>query len=602
MGLHLNLTDAPGGLPIADLTRHLDELTISTNEHGFESLQARAPRGLLESFRLLDSVGPPDARLADRDASLIWEGRVEDRRLLSDGFGVGAFGYSRALGAIPYTALWSASGTEGWRESTAADFANRTPEKFSIDFTNRLFIGLEKNATYTNAGDTGEVIFQTPALSARTIVGLAMDIEYNLPANWKVEAYSITSGGAFNLISSVTSPGPGVNGNSGARICTAGVAVVLSVYQVTGAPYNYLGETGASYVKATNVRVVSSTTNMINTSFTVARAAGVNVTATVGSTARMYVGQRLYLRTGFASESVIVLSIGSSTQFNATFTNAYIIGDPIESFIVYADEIVKDVLSVAQGLNTTQLATTTALIQSPGIDLLHESYEDRSMVDILDYLCSVGDSATPPRLWEWGVWERRELHFWPRATNARTWYADVSEVEIERTLAQMTNSVYATYQDANDRTLRTVVSEDTLSLSRNGVRQRQAVDTSGTSSVQAIITRDALLNDLKDPIPRVKIVITAIRDGAGARYPGYAARAGDTIIIRNLPPAISSTIDRIRSFRISRTDYDVMADTLEVEPESPIPSLQSMLALAARVIDAPVNSDKSKIITKRKGL
>ena len=67
-------------------------------------------------------------------------------------------------------------------------------------------------------------------------------------------------------------------------------------------------------------------------------------------------------------------------------------------------------------------------------------------------------------------------------------------------------------------------------------------------------------------------------DAAGARYPLWLVRSGDTMTIRNLPPNVSTSIDRIRTFRITHTSYDAFADTLDVEPEAAPRTLEVMLA------------------------
>ena len=51
--------------------------------------------------------------------------------------------------------------------------------------------------------------------------------------------------------------------------------------------------------------------------------------------------------------------------------------------------------------------------------------------------------------------------------------------------------------------------------------------------------------------------------------------------IRNLPPTLSTAIDRIRTFRVSETRYDAMTNTLTVIPESPTPRVEIMLARQA---------------------
>ena len=132
---------------------------------------------------------------------------------------------------------------------------------------------------------------------------------------------------------------------------TADDRLVWVVYNNTGAPAVVATETDAAYIKITNLRVVGSAANRINTTFTVNRAAGVAVTATVGSTARMYVGQRLFISNvaGTVSESVIVLTVPTGTTFTATFVNAYVIGDTVQAHVVYADEVAGIIKATGEG-------------------------------------------------------------------------------------------------------------------------------------------------------------------------------------------------------------------------------------------------------------
>jgi hypothetical protein len=296
------------------------------------------------------------------------------------------------------------------------------------------------------------------------------------------------------------------------------------IYNATGANYTYTGESGANYLQVTSLRWVSSTTNQINTSLTANRAAGVNVTATVGSTAGMYVGQTLYIG---AAEAVTVLSIGSSTQFNATFTASHLVAAAVRAFVIYADEIAKHLASVTNFANATQLSSTTALIQSPALDLLNESYEDQYPEDVLDYLTGLGDSAS--RTWEWGVYEDRLLYFRPRGSAGRTWYIDAPSLDIERTLDTLHNSVYAVYK-VNGVTVRGAVNGDSGSITRYGVTRQLALSVNTNSSIQAAAQRDAALSRPEEPDPARRHYPDASVRRHGltlAALPGPRRRHGD---------------------------------------------------------------------------
>ena len=248
------------------------------------------------------------------------------------------------------------------------------------------------------------------------------------------------------------------------------------------------------------------------------------------------------------------------------------------SSAVYADEIATALVSYVNTINPTQLSASTALIQSPLVDLTDELYEDAIPSDVLTDLVARGDSQTPPRQWEVGVWENQELFFRPRGGVGQAWYVDVTTLELERSLAGLFNSVYAVYQDVSNRMLRTAVASDTTQVAVVGMTRRQAVGARTTSATNAARVRDAALNATKDPLPRADIRFDAVYTASGARSPLYNVRSGDTITLRNLPPNLSADIDRIRTFRIGRTDYDCISGVLSVEPEAPLPTLPAIVA------------------------
>jgi hypothetical protein len=243
---------------------------------------------------------------------------------------------------------------------------------------------------------------------------------------------------------------------------------------------------------------------------------------------------------------------------------------------VCADEIAKALAAYINNINSTQLSSSTALIQSPALDLKNEVYEEETPSDILNRLVALGDNQTPPRIWEVGVWENQMLHFRPRSSASQTWYVDVTDLDLERTIETLTNSVYAVYQDTTNRTLRTSVNADSASVSRYGITRRSAIKANTTSSIQAGVQRDVVLVDRKEPLPRATIEFNVIYDQYGARHPLFMLRSGDTITIRNLPSTIIA--DKVRTFRISRTDYDSDSNTISVEPELPQNTLDVMLA------------------------
>ena len=106
-----------------------------------------------------------------------------------------------------------------------------------------------------------------------------------------------------------------------------------------------------------------------------------------------------------------------------------------------------------------------------------------------------------------------------------------------------------------------------------------AVET--TSATQAASHRDVFLSDRADFQTRAEIEFETLEDEAGAEYPLYMMRAGDTVTMRNLPPVLSEAIDNIRTFLVGETEVTVepgRALVLNLRPESPVPTLVTLVA------------------------
>lgn len=248
-----------------------------------------------------------------------------------------------------------------------------------------------------------------------------------------------------------------------------------------------------------------------------------------------------------------------------------------------SDDIVKDILATVVADNPDQLDSSEARIADPVTSVYDEEYKDADMRQALTRLARLGDSSTPPAMWEVGVWEDLRLFFRPRGSIARTWYVDAAALDLERSLSQVYNSVYSRY---NNGATNTSIADDARSIARYGVTRRRAIMSRTTDGTQADRERDAALADSSQPVPRASVGVTIVYDGTGAAVPLWWVRAGDTLIVRNLDPAPSPAIDRIRSFRVAETRYSCDDDALEVTPESPLPRLDVLVARALEVPSA----------------
>jgi len=240
---------------------------------------------------------------------------------------------------------------------------------------------------------------------------------------------------------------------------------------------------------------------------------------------------------------------------------------------VYADEIVDALVAFVNGVNSTQLSSSTALVGAPAVAINEAVYEDERPNRIIDALAELGDGSES---WEAGVWEGQKLHFRARAGNA--WYVDIADLTIDATADSLANSVYAVYRNASGFTQRTAVSADAASVSKYGVTRRDFVRADTGDSTEAGNWRDTHLDDSKDITPRTMLITRKIYTASGGLAPAWLIRAGDTLTIRNLLPGAGGVVDKIRTMRLVRTRYDVDTDTVSLYPGAELPGLDLLVA------------------------
>lgn len=486
---------------LADYSGRGRGLRFGTSRHGFAAATWRVEMELYEAFAVYDWPSTPHVVISDAAAGRVWEGRLEDIAIVDGGVQFGAFGYWRALTDVPYTALWSVRSTANWRQQSEDVIATHAPKKFNFDNNNRIFISLTKDTSYSQF-NTGGMVFWEPHPGIRDITTVSFDYEFNCSSDFTARLLSNAEDYVTGSIDWQLA-GNGTSQTGSASVSTSAPAVILQfiVIKTTAGSTTYSGESGAAFLKISNLRIKTTSASTV-----------------------------------LASDIAAAL---------AAYTN---------------------------GINSAQLSASSALIAASSTDLRDELYEDELPADILDRLAALHN-------YQAAVWEDRRLTFQPKSALARTWYVDVARiVDLQRSLEPLRNSAYAIYREAGGRTLRTAVAGNAASQARYGLVRRGYVSVQTTSQTEAETHRDAFLSDRAHYAVRASVDFERLYSQSGARYPLHAIRAGDTLVMRNLPPTLSAEIDNIRSFRVAATEYDAENDTIRVEPEVPTPTLVTLLA------------------------
>jgi len=473
-------------------------LTFGSGPHGFAACSLPlVPMGLRESLTVLGWPGVPHVVVSDNIAGICWEGRLEDREQVAGGVGLTALGYARALGDVPYTALWSETGYGRWRVGVQDDAATMRPERWqSSAGVDGLYAAPRKGEDFSSSHRFAWY-YEPPDDAVQEISRIEFDWELNLPTGWTARLDAESNSAEW------IETGSGAL-DSGSETVTLTASdegwIRFLVFRSNATAAEYTGETGDSYLLISNIRVMGVT--------------------------------------------------GSA---------------------VAADDIAAALAAFVNGVNDDQLSDSAALIEASTDDLYDELYGDEYPADILDRL--VGLTG-----FEWGVWHNQLLHFREKGSWGKTYYVDVTSLQVQKSLEPLRNSAYGAYQDANGRTLRTDVADDEFSQEQHGLIRRTAVSVRTTDETQAEAHRDAYLADNSTYAIRASVVFTALYNESGGRVPLTALRAHDTIVLRNLPPMVSADVATIREFMLARCEYQAAPEVIWVEPDVPIPTLVTMIA------------------------
>lgn len=202
--------------------------------------------------------------------------------------------------------------------------------------------------------------------------------------------------------------------------------------------------------------------------------------------------------------------------------------------------------------------------------------EDATPTQLLTDLAARSATGTPLVPLNVGVWGG-VLVVQNRYAGARTWYHDLLDIRVRRPATEIYTSVYATYQDANGRVLRTAEVSDARAIARAGVTRIDYVNAETTDATQATNQATLRLADRKRGAVQFTIPETSvIYDANGSPVPITEVRPGDVLIAQQFQSYDPN--DLLRSIRIGKVTIDAIRGMLQMEAEEPIPTLETALA------------------------
>ena len=233
-------------------------MSFSTNNHGFRSLQIPlVPMTLDEAFAVYSWPGTPHVTVSD-GGDVVWEGRLEDISIVEGGIRATALGYARAYWDVPYTALWSKSGSGGWKEAGIPITSGEDPAGFEMDNNNRLYWAFQAGTVYLAARQAG-FYYSAPSNGQRKITSISFDYNMVMPTNWRLKVFQTDNFSSGTNTTVVTGNGGTQTGSYTQNFGTAVTHVVLRLENNTGGDYTADDYPGGYYLRLTNIRLKTTT-------------------------------------------------------------------------------------------------------------------------------------------------------------------------------------------------------------------------------------------------------------------------------------------------------------------------------------------------------
>ncbi|WP_152976554.1 hypothetical protein [Herpetosiphon geysericola] len=488
---------------------------------------------------------------------------------------INAYGAASSYQDLLYTARWSTTKYGDWMSVSTIQLSGRDAERYSIETDQRLYIA-PSGGDACDLAHIGSLMCSIPDSSRRqwtSIEGAAY--KFLAPNSTWVASLSRYNyvGGALTFQSTVWS----LNGNGALQSGTIAI----------------------SNLTPCDVLMFNCYLNQAATTLGTGIVAGTR-TVTPASMTGIAVGNKLAI--GGTNPEEVTVTATTGTTFTAVFQYAHLAADSVsrvwegETGDVYlevtgqrlkttttgtvdAREILIDLAAHIATENPDWVNTSSAGLQSQGVDLRNEVYEDMRHLAIVQHLLLYGDSST--RRWEFAIWEDLQAYFRPRGTGGRQWFI-YGMPPLERDLEQSANAVYAIYADAAGTTRRTAPTINTADRQQINLRRDLAITVDTDQPATALAMRDVAAADAVDSGAYGSMPIDYVYTPQGVAMPAYIVRPGDTAIISAGPFGFSTASGKGRAFVIASVSVDASdrskLPSVSISPDARSPRMASYQA------------------------
>jgi hypothetical protein len=502
---------------------------------------------------------------------LIWRGRTEAVKLTPTTVEITALGYIRLFAERKTFSFYSSTDlTQFFVVDPTIIGGTNTPFKYNVNISDSsLYFSLKKNISYNNSANPIYLAFKLPQRLIDVPARVQFKVTFNLPNNWVLQLNSINSGFA-TIATEFTTTATGVP----TTICYCDnlnpnvYTIMFFIFNNTGGVYNNTLDDDVWFVRITDFRLITTSGRNVDTTLTNSVNPGSPATFPVASTANIYVGQKLTIASNTtASEIVTVLSVTGSS-FTANNTTFKPNGSTVRSASMYADDIIKKLISDAS--NSTPLQSNIVNILPNNLDVFNLITYGDNVLNVIETLTTQGGNSNSN--WNFYIDNTITAHFKPiSALNTRNFILYINDFNIQRLLETLTAYsivIFKTTYGAQHRTFSKA--NPNLPLFGSGKTNVIKIDSTSQAEAEQVRELDLINNGLIKAQTSIQIEFMLLNS---IKADIFDPQPYDTCTIANLPLSASPVINSVKTFRISEVHVD-SSGTIKLIPDLPIPGLE----------------------------
>lgn len=529
------------------ITLHVENTNILQNTIRFENVDLSWDDKGANTLQV-DNIVDNDIIYAPRqlpiyaysDGVEIWRGFIGETTRATNNNALVAYGdIHRFSMKEDYTEFWSETGCSNWfvlasGNSFPFTVSNLSPNSFDARVDdNELYFTLRKDAAIRNVH--GTIAAYRPNNNIKLY---AANIEYRLPTNFTAYLQGRQADGTFSF--NVIYAGNGAIKYGVIFSVSVNVGMInVFLRNDTGGTYTVTDETDHWYVKITDFRAMSDSSDTVAGTLTSAATAGTNATINVSTTEGMYPGAQVSIPS--ANPQIVTVKTVGASSFTADLRANQPNGAAFRTLRLRSSTIAS---GIAQSINYPY----STFIQNTDDDITNAIYAQENALEVLE-------SVKPGN---YDMYTRKGIFCYVPQTQRDTYLARADQYSTTIDLYNSPGSIRAKYDD------KLTGYTETIDAQRYQLTRTKTIDLP-TASGMAIVQRNLAASGIVES--KSDVTISELRNRLGGVLSIHEIHTPAVVSIQNIIPELTG-VKTTYLLKEIRADGDNISYVLDKYPDT----------------------------------